>query len=220
MADPLQRPRGARPILCLVLERRLAGAELPERAARAVRGGVDWIQIRERELPGAALLALADAVLAAARAAAARAGRPLRAIVNRRSDIALACGADGVHLGFDAADPASARALLPAEALVGISCHAPEEVLRAAPEASYAQLAPIFAPLSKPSGRPPLGLDALAAACRAGLPVLAQGGIARENAARALAAGAAGIAVTGAILQDPDPEAAAARLRAVLDSAR
>ena len=139
-------------------------------------------------------------------------------LVNRRVDIALACAADGVHLGFDAMDPETARALLPRGAWIGVSCHSPAEVARAAAGACYAQLAPIFAPLSKPASRAPLGLGALAEAARAGLPLLAQGGIDAANAAAVCAAGAAGVAVTGAILQDPDPGRAAARLRAALDS--
>ena len=176
-------------------------------------GGVDRVQVRARELEGAALVEQVAAL-----AAAARRMRPgVEIVVNRRSDAALAAGADGVHLGFDALAPAEARRLLPQGALIGVSCHAPEEVAAAAAAgADYAQLAPIFDPLSKPRERPALGLEALAAAARHGIPVLAQGGIEARNAGHALAAGAAGVAVTGAILGDPDPRAAAARLRAVL----
>jgi len=182
-----------------------------------VRGGVDQVQVRERELEGAALLEHAREIAEAARAGArARAGG-VRVVVNRRADVALAIAADGVHLGFDAMPPERARALLGPGAWIGVSCHAPAEVARAQ-GASYAQLAPIFAPLSKRASRPPLGPAALAAAAGAGLPVLAQGGIEPGNAAAAVAAGAAGVAVTGAILLAEDPEAAAAELRRALDS--
>jgi thiamine-phosphate pyrophosphorylase len=178
--------------------------------AAACAAGVDWVQVRERALDGAALLALVEALRAAAPGA--------RLLVNRRADVALAAGADGVHLGFDALDPGSARRLLGHEALIGVSCHAPDEVARArADGADYVQLAPIFDPLSKPRERPGLGIEALRVAARAGIPVLAQGGIDRDTAALARAAGAAGIAVTGAILLAPDPAAAAAELRRVLD---
>jgi thiamine-phosphate pyrophosphorylase len=187
----------------------------PARAAAAVGGGVDWIQVREPELEGAALLALVAAVAAAARDAAR--GRPLRILVNRRLDVALAAGADGVHLGQAALEPAAARRWLPAGALVGVSTHAASEAL-AARDADYLQLAPVFAPLSKPAGRPPLGLAALAAAAAGRLPVLAQGGIDAAAAAAARAAGAAGVAVTGAIWLAPDPQSAAARLREALDA--
>jgi thiamine-phosphate pyrophosphorylase len=181
-----------------------------------VRAGADWIQLRERELEGAALLALADAVCAAARSAARAAGREVRVVVNRRSDVALAANADGVHLGFDAVDPARARVLLGPEALIGISAHAPEEVLETR-DADYAQLAPIFPPFSKAPERPALGLAALAAAARGEVPVLAQGGIDPQRAAAAVAAGAAGVAVTGSILGSADPGGATAALRRALD---
>jgi len=136
--------------------------------------------------------------------------------VNRRLDVALAIGADGVQLGFDAVDAPAARRLLGPEALVGVSCHSAAEA-RAARGASYALLAPVFAPLSKPASRPPLGLAELGRAA-GGLPVLAQGGIDAAGAVAAVAAGAAGVAVTGAILLAPDPARAAAALRRALDS--
>jgi thiamine-phosphate pyrophosphorylase len=187
-----------------------------EHVAAAVTRGVDWVQVRERELPGAGLVDFAQGVAEAARGAGARAGRPVKVIVNRRVDVALAVGADGVHLGFDAMPPQEARRLLGPDALVGVSCHAPAEV-GAAGGASYAHLAPVFAPLSKAPSRPPLGLEALGVAAGA-RPVLAQGGVEAGNAAACLAAGAAGVAVTGAVLQARDPGQAAAALRAALDT--
>ncbi len=195
----------------------VAGAEVPAAAiAAAVAGGADWVQLRERALPASALLAWADEVAAAARAA----GRAVKILVNRRVDVALATEADGVHLGFDAMAPGPARALLGAGRLVGVSAHAPGELAGAAAEgADYAHLAPIFAPFSKPPERPALGLAALGAARASGLPVLAQGGIDAARAAGAVRAGATGVAVTGAVLGAPDPRAAAAALRAALDAA-
>jgi thiamine-phosphate pyrophosphorylase len=206
---------GARPLLCLVTDRRASRRPLPEAVAAAVRGGVDWVQLREKDLEGAALLELAEAVAAAARAADAG----VRVLVNRRCDVALAAGLDGVHLGFDAAPPAVARRLLGPARLLGASTHAPGELDAEARAAlSYAQLAPIFAPLSKPATRPPLGVGALRDAA-GGLPLLAQGGIEAANAGACLRAGATGVAVTGAILSASDPEAAASALRAALDAA-
>lgn len=194
-----------------------ARAPLPERVEAAVAAGVDWVQVRDRTLGGAALLALTDAVRAAAARGAARRGGPARVIVNRRLDVALAAGADGVHLGFDALAPADARALLGPAAEVGVSAHAPEEI-DAGCGASYAHLAPVFAPLSKPGSRPPLGLAALARACARGLPVFAQGGIRPERVREVVAAGAAGVAVTGAVLGASDPAAAVRALREALDA--
>ncbi len=205
-----------RQILCLVVDRSVARGPLAPAVAAAVRAGVDWVQVRDRELPGAALLAHAEEVAEAARAGARARGGGVRVIVNRRLDVALAIGADGVQLGFDAMDAAAARRLLGPEALVGVSCHSAAEV-HAARGASYALLAPIFTPLSKRASRPPLGLAALGRAA-GGPPVLAQGGIDAAGAAAAAAAGAAGVAVTGAILLALDPGQAAAGLRRALDS--
>lgn len=180
-----------------------------------IAAGVDWVQVRERDLDGAKLVALCDRIVAAARASAPAA----RVLVNRRIDVALAAGAHGAHLGFDALPLAAARALLGPAATLGAATHAPDEVLAAARAgADYAHLAPIFAPLSKPAERTPLGPGAIAR-CRGAVPVLAQGGIDATNATAVVRAGAAGIAVTGAILGAADPVAATRALRAALDAA-
>lgn len=182
----------------------------------AVAAGVDWIQIRERELPGAALVDFAAAVAAAAQRGARQSRRPVKVLVNRRADVALAIGADGVHLGFDAMDVDAARRVLGEDALVGVSTHSVAEAHEAV-AASYVHLAPIFAPLSKASSRPAIGLAAVTDAASRGVPVLAQGGVDADNAASLCDAGARGVAVTGAILMRADPAVAAAVLRRALD---
>jgi thiamine-phosphate pyrophosphorylase len=204
-----------RPVLCLVTDRRLAAVPLEDAVGAAVAAGVDWVQVRERDLGGADLVALCDRIVAAARAA----NPDVRVLVNRRIDVALAVGADGAHLGFDALPVAAARALLGDAVTLGVATHAPEEVEAAARDgADYAHLAAIFAPLSKPATRAPLGLDAIAR-CRGTLPLIAQGGIDPHNATAVVRAGAAGVAVTGAILGARDPAAAARALRVALDAA-
>jgi thiamine-phosphate pyrophosphorylase len=200
-----------------VLDRALLRGDAAAVAEAAVRGGVDWVQVRERELADAALLALADAVVGAVRRACRGRATPARVLVNRRADVALAAGADGVHLGFDAMAVADARRVLGDAALLGVSAHAPDE-LDAPAGLSYAHLAPIFAPLSKAATRPALGLAALSAAAGRGIPLLAQGGFDCHNARSAIEAGAAGVAVTGAILMADDPGAAARALREALDA--
>ena len=179
----------------------------------ACDAGVDWLQVRDRSLSGAALLDAVDRALAAAR----RSVRPVRVVVNRRADVAQVAGADGVHLGFDALPASRARLLLGPEAWIGVSVHDPGEV-QSERTANYAHLAPIFAPLSKASERTPLGLASLRAACDRGVPVLAQGGIEPANARAVLAAGAAGVAVTGAIGNALDPARASRALRCALDA--
>lgn len=215
------RPPGTAALLVLVTDRGAARGPLPEAVEAAVAGGVDWVQVRERGLEGAEHLALVDACRAAARRGAARRGGAVRVLVNGRADLALAAGADGVHLGTGALPARAARALLGPAALVGVAAHAPAELAEASASGllDYAHLAPIFAPLSKAGERPPLGPEALAEAARAGLPVLAQGGIDAASAGACLEAGAAGVAVTGALLAAEDPRAAAAALRRALEEA-
>jgi thiamine-phosphate pyrophosphorylase len=224
-------PIVSEPILCLVVDRSAVRGDPAQCVAAAVAAGVDWVQIRERRLEGAALLAYAEQIDRAARQAAARRGGRVQIYVNRRIDIALALAADGVQLGFDALDPKTARRLLaiaaPLESdravgsrlAICISTHHPDEIRAAPPEADYAQLAPIAQPLSKPHAGPLLGVRAVAEAARYGIPVIAQGGITSDNARAIAAAGAAGIAVTGAILAAADPGRATRALRAALAAA-
>ncbi len=187
-----------------------------------MKGGVDWIQIRDRELEGSQILRWSESLTAAAHRGRSASGREVAIFVNRRIDVALAATADGVHLGFDALAPRDARALFDLagrSATIGVSAHHPDEVAAAARDgADNAHLAPIFAPKSKRSGRPPLGTRALEEARTCGLPVLAQGGIDAPRCREVVAAGAAGVAVTGAILMADDPETAAAELRQALDA--
>ena len=145
---------------------------------------VDFVQIRE---PGLSTRALADCV---------RRLTGLRVLVNDRADVAIACGAAGVHLRDGSVSPRVIRGIAPAGFVVTVACHDAAAVFRAADEgADFAVLAPIFAPLSKLSASPPLGLDALRAiTARAQIPVIALGGITEENALSCMEAGAAGIA--------------------------
>jgi len=194
-----------------VTDRAAARRPLAEVVELAVAAGVDWIQVRDRQLEDGALLDHVDRIRQTV-------GQRARVLVNRRVDVALAAGADGVHLGFDGMPPETARKLLGGDALIGIATHQPAELEGAARTSlSYAHLAPIFPPLSKPPSRAPLGLDALREAARHGVPVIAQGGIDVENARSCIEAGAAGVAVTGSILSCADPSAVAAALREALD---
>ncbi len=166
-----------------------------------------------------------------------------RVIVNRRVDVARASGADGVHLGFDALVATSARAILdlgaprraaaarraqagraldaPEWRPIGRSLHAAAEVADAATAGGvdYVHLAPIWDPISKPATRAALGLEELAHACRHGLPVLAQGGLDAIRAGDEIRAGAAGIALTGAIAAPEVPAETLQPIREALDEA-
>jgi thiamine-phosphate pyrophosphorylase len=175
---------------------------LLRRIETAAAAGVDWIQIREKDLPARELLDLTRrAVGACGKPGALRAGRILvRILVNDRADVAWAAGAAGVHLGEKSLPiPAllnARRGSARADFLIGASCHSLGAALRAADEgASYIFFGPIFATPSKAAFGPPQGLAKLAEICRAvSIPVIAIGGITLENAAACAEAGAAGIA--------------------------
>jgi thiamine-phosphate pyrophosphorylase len=192
------------PVVHLITDRRLA-KDLAARAALALGGlppGRVAVHLREKDLGGAALLALARPLAAACHAA----GQAL--IVNDRLDVALAAGADGVHLPAAGVPPADARRLLGPAALVGVSCHSVADVVRARDgAASYATVSPIHDTPSKRAFGAPLGLSTLAEATRLGLPIIALGGIGPANAAEAYAAGAHGVAAIRAWLEGDDPAA-------------
>jgi thiamine-phosphate pyrophosphorylase len=197
------------PVVHLITDRRLRG-DLAAHARAALAGllpGRAAIQLREKDLGGRDLLALARALLPVCRAA----GQLL--LVNDRVDVALAAGADGVHLPAAGVPAADARRLLGPGALVGVSCHSAADVLRAREAgADYATVSPVYDTPSKRAYGPPVGLGALADAARLGLPVLALGGVSPARVPEVLAAGARGVAVIRAWLEPDDPAAAVAGL--------
>jgi thiamine-phosphate pyrophosphorylase len=189
--------------LCLIAD--AAGAAAVASALAALPAGAALVQLRDKALGGGALLRLARALLPVCREHRA----PL--LVNDRADIALAAGADGVHLPANGLLPADARALLGPRALVGMSCHEPAEVGRAGRAgADFCIYGPVW---ETPGKGPSRGVEALAAAVRAAtIPVVAVGGIDARTGALALAAGASGVACIRAILRANDPARAAADL--------
>lgn len=184
--------------------------DLPAAVAAAlgrVPPGAVAVHLREKDLGGRELLALARAL----RAACTAAGQ--RLLVNDRLDVALLAGADGVHLPSAGVPPADARRLLGPDRLLGVSCHGEEDVRRAlAGGADYATFGPVFATPSKAAYGPPVGLAALRRAAALGLPLVALGGVDAAGAAAARAHGAAGAAAIRAWLAGPDPAAAVAAL--------
>lgn len=215
------------PLLCYVTDRRnLVPAEtsetrqpfdarktLLEKIAAATTAGVDWIQIREKDLSGKECSSLMREALrlvassspgAAAKASIssrieAREQDSTRMLVNDRLDVALAAHAAGVHLGEKSLPPEEARRLVNSfrkeDFLIGVSCHS-VEAAKAAERggADYLFFGPVFATASKAAYGAPQGLENLAEVCRAvAVPVLAIGGITLENAADCLSAGASGI---------------------------
>jgi thiamine-phosphate pyrophosphorylase len=207
---------------------------LLEKITEAARAGVDYIQLREKDLSSRELESLArEAVSIIHESSQLRTEkRVLRTtlLINSRTDVALAVQADGVHLRSDDIRPqevraawakcgagtpfgklraGSARQDSPRDPLIGVSCHSPEEIVEAA--ASAATFA-VFAPVFEKQDAHPTGLTLLRDACQTNIPVLALGGITLANAHSCLAAGAAGIAAIR-LFQDNDIATVVKQLR-------
>ncbi len=202
---------------------------LLEKIGEAVRAGVDYIQLREKDLSTRDLEFLArEAVNAIREAQLAISNRQPATVllINSRTDVALAAQGDGVHLRSNDISAQEVRTIWqnsindcgrgrlagansPSPPLIAVSCHSPAEVIEAA--ASNATFA-VFGPVFEKKDSPPAGLELLRNACLANIPVLALGGITLENASSCLAAGAAGIAAIR-LFQDNDVAAVVKQLR-------
>ena len=204
------------PRLYVVLDRTAsAGRDLETILAAALDGGAEMIQLREKTLPSGTLLPLAERLRA--RCAAAR----VPFIVNDRVDLAVAVGADGVHLGQDDLPPAAARAMLPVGRIMGLSTHTLEQAAAAqAAGADYVAVGAMFPTTTKPEFQ--LVGPALARQVRplVRVPLVGIGGITPENAAEVVRAGADGVAVISAVCGAPDPTAAARRFVDAVEGAR
>ncbi len=155
-------------------------------AARAAHDGVEMIQIRAKELSARALTDLVRSVL--------RVAQTSRILVNTRTDVALACGAHGVHLPAGSMAPEAIRRIAAAGFLIGVSCHTIDELQSAEREgADFAVYGPVFPSVTK--SLTPIGIKSFQLAVSSvRLPVYALGGVTAENAPQCIAAGAAGVA--------------------------
>jgi thiamine-phosphate pyrophosphorylase len=197
--------------VCLVTDRKQTpGEAIVPVGVEALRGGIRAVQLREKDLPALDLLRLAREL----REATAQHGA--RLLVNDRVDVAMAAGADGVHLGVSSLPAREARRLLGPSALVGCSTHTLRELADAEEGgADFVTFGPVFFTPSKAAYGPPVGLPALAAACRAArIPVFALGGVGVGNVEEVLSAGAYGAAMVSGVIAAPDPRAAASALTA------
>jgi len=186
-----------------------AGRDLPGLVEAAVDGGVTIVQLRAKNLAGGAFVALGLEI------AGRLAARGVLLLINDRVDIALACGAAGIHLGQDDMPVAAARRLIGPDAVIGVSVNTPGEARRAEREgADYVGAGPAYATATKETGLAVLGPEGIGLIRRGiGIPVVAIGGISAANAAEMERAGADGIAVVSAILGAPDARQAAAALK-------
>jgi thiamine-phosphate pyrophosphorylase len=211
-----------KPVLCCITDRRgLRAADeaatalaLLQQVARVASAGVDWIQIREKDLATRSLLHLASS------AVKATASSSTKILINDRLDVALAAGAAGVHLGGESLPVAEVsrwrkEGRVPAEFLIGASCHSLEAARGVERDgADYLIFGPVFTTPSKMKYGPPLGLERLRETCAViRVPVLAIGGITLENATACIQAGAAGIAAIRLFQEAENVDSIVARLK-------
>jgi thiamine-phosphate pyrophosphorylase len=239
--SPSNNPRSS-PILCYVTDRlglpvapsnpQASVSSLPsphEPLLRTIeaasQAGVDWIQLREKDLSAKECVSLTRSAHLRAQKPSRTQNQPSRILINDRLDVALAGHAGGVHLGENSlpveevkrflqhSSPQNARSK---DFLVGVSCHSMESAISAANAgADYIFFGPVFATPSKAAYGAPQGLERLAAICQSiSIPVLAIGGITLENITRCLTAGAAGIAAIRMFQDAADIAAIVRRLRA------
>jgi thiamine-phosphate pyrophosphorylase len=209
-----------KPIVCYVTDRKSLTGNRNEAALTstllqnikvALAAGVDWVQVRERDLQGGQLLEVGRVAVSLAATHTKKTKRAARIIINDRLDVALAAAADGVHLGRESA-PAHevvrwCRAgNAPNAFVIGVSCHSIEEACEAEKaKADYILFGPVFETPSKLPFGAPQGIEALAEVCRAvPMPVIALGGVNEQNAASCIRAGAAGIAAIRMFQESPD----------------
>ena len=194
--------------LYLVLDAAAAGVIEP-----ALRGGVDLVQLRDKDASDDELVAAAERIRDLCRP------RGVPFVVNDRPDLALAVGAEGVHLGQDDAPVEQVRAQVGDRLAIGLSTHSPEQIAGAeASSADYYAVGPVWETPTKP-GRPAVGLELVRhAATPASKPWFAIGGIDPSNVDRVADAGARRVVVVRAIRDAADPEGAARTLRSGLEA--
>lgn len=191
-----------------------AGVTLAQAVEAALDGGVTCLQLREKTASAGEILTLARTLLPLCRA------RKVPLLINDRVDIALAAGADGVHLGQDDLPLPEARALLGPDRILGATAHTVEEALRAQAEgADYLGVGAMF-PTGSKTDTVPTSADTLKAICAAvSIPVVAIGGVNARNLPTLAGTGIAGAAVVSAIFSQSDLTAAARTLRTAADLA-
>ena len=183
-------------------------------AEAALRGGADCLQLREKDLPDRELLDRAKRLTALCRE------HDALFILNDRPDLAVACGASGVHLGQGDMPIAAARRILPASAVVGVSTHTVDQAIAAAAAApDYLAVGPMFDTPTKPQSHIAGAATLAAARSRTALPLVAIGGITAENAGQVLAASPCAVCACQGVVAQRDVEAATRRLREVIDHA-
>ena len=207
------RPQLHSPCLCLVTDRkRTKSGNVAATVAASLEGGVDMVQLREKDMPPFELLRLARRLRRVTK------GRALL-VVNDRVDVAMLADADGVQLGETALDVADVRKLVGPDMLIGRSVHSEVGAVDAECQgADYLVLGTVFETTSHPDGRVG-GVDLVReVTASVGIPVLGIGGISAANAASVMKAGASGVAVITAVTMSDDPRLAASDLSTAIGS--
>jgi thiamine-phosphate pyrophosphorylase len=222
-------------LLCYVTDRRALGianpadslAALIQKIEEVVAAGIDWVQIREKDLPARELASLTRQALRITAKSSGKSSAATRVLVNDRLDVAIAERAGGVHLSVKSLPVREAKRLIQSALakqavgksfLVGASCHSLEAAKAAEHDgADYIFFGPIFPTPSKQQFGPPQGIQSLQQVCRTvSVPVLAIGGVTLDNAALCIHAGAAGVAAIRLFQDALDPISAVDRLRQVV----
>jgi len=201
--------------LYLVTDRGLSrGRRTAEIVRDAIKGGITCVQLREKNCSTREFIDEARALKTLLR------DTNIPLLINDRLDVALAVGADGVHLGQSDMPIADARRLLPPGAIVGISAESLEEAVTAEKEgADYIGIGPVFATRTKTDTAPPMGPDGVKKIRAAvGIPIVGIGGIGPDNVKEVIAAGADGVSVVSAIVSARDPEDAARALKKAIST--
>lgn len=201
------------PRFCVITDFPVLDRAALDRTIAVAQAGVDAVQVRAKQATDRELVIWAKSLVSAI--------RPLggRVLVNDRLDIALAAGADGVHLGSDDLPVALARAMSPVGFLIGATCRGGDHARQARDDgADYAGVGPVYPTTTKIGLPKPLGLGQLRAAAQV-LPAFAIGGITAARVPEVIGAGARGVAVVGAVWRTADPPAAAAEIADLLRAA-
>lgn len=199
----------------LVTDRALClGRDLVDVVSAAVQGGASLVQLREKNCDTRDFVALARRV----REVLEPAGVPL--LVNDRIDVALACGAQGVHVGQSDMHPADVRALVGPDALVGLSVETMEHIREAdSLGVDYLGVGPVYATATKPDHSKPWGMEGLRKArAVSSLPMVAIGSVNLDNATQVMEQGMDGVAVVSALCSAHSPRDAARQLRSMVDA--
>ena len=203
--------------LYLITDRReCAGDDLVAGVEKALRGGVRAVQLREKDITTRERFELGQKLRRLTNDFGAK------LLVNGDAALALAVGADGVHLPQDGLPADVCRKLLGPEMLVGVSTHSAKEAEEAETKgADFITFGPVYHTASKAKYGPPVGINSLRAVCgAAGLPVFALGGVGPSNIEEVISAGTAGVALISAVLAASEPQAAASEIAGCLREAR